>query len=213
MDLCFADRYSICLLSAKEFENIDDANLWRLASNFYNDTFTFDQGACSTPHLIIWIGGDEEASYAQGKFWTQVGKIVDEKYEFQKIHATERLMHACRLSIELNADKRLIPADKTSVSRMHLRNINDDLSRFRGRYGFFVETNCRNLNILKDLVNTKYQTLTYFGLEPIELRNYVFREGLSGIDRIVPVGEALAFDIKWDGQNLVETMSRIIVTT
>ena len=27
-----------------------------IVKNFYNDTFLNDQNACTTPHLIIWLG-------------------------------------------------------------------------------------------------------------------------------------------------------------
>ena len=33
---------------------------------------------------------------------------------------------------------------------------------------------------------------------------------LSGIDRIVPIGEGLSMDLIWDGYDIITTMSRII---
>ncbi len=35
--------------------------------------------------------------------------------------------------------------------------------------------------------------------------------GIKGIDRIVPVGHTMDFDMLWDGYNLVERLTRTIV--
>lgn len=59
-------------------------------------------------------------------------------------------------------------------------------------------------------VDEKYQTLTYFGLDPEEVRTLVTHRRLRGIDRIVPVGSAMEIDIVWDGYDLVTSMSRIV---
>ena len=34
--------------------------------------------------------------------------------------------------------------------------------------------------------------------------------GVKGIDRIVPVGKTMDFDLIWDGNNLYERLTRII---
>jgi len=36
------------------------------------------------------------------------------------------------------------------------------------------------------------------------------REGLTGIDRIVPIGKTMEIGMVWDGYNLTESLSRII---
>ena len=60
------------------------------------------------------------------------------------------------------------------------------------------------------MVNEKYQTLVYYGLSPIQLSEFVVNNQLRGIDRIVPVGQALDIDVIWDGYDLVRTLSRIV---
>jgi hypothetical protein len=44
----------------------------------------------------------------------------------------------------------------------------------------------------------------------LELLNFVVKNRLSGIDRIVPVGKALEMDIIWDGYDIVRSLSRNI---
>ena len=44
---------------------------------------------------------------------------------------------------------------------------------------------------IASIINSKYQTLTYFGVDKTELLDFVVNNRLSGIDRIVPVGKVL----------------------
>ena len=66
------------------------------------------------------------------------------------------------------------------------------------------------MNSIAHIINTKYQTLTYFGFNKSDLLNFVFKNRLLGIDRIVPVGEALDIGVIWDGYDIVRSLSRII---
>ena len=52
------------------------------------------------------------------------------------------------------------------------------------------------------------QTVTHFGLSRDELLKMAARLGMRGVDRIVPVGQALAFDVIWDGHDLLEDLVR-----
>ena len=52
--------------------------------------------------------------------------------------------------------------------------------------------------------------MTYFGVDKFDLLNFVLKNRLSGIDRIVPLGNALDMDIIWDGYDIVRSLSRII---
>ena len=47
------------------------------------------------------------------------------------------------------------------------------------------------------------QTVTHFGLSPAELATLARQAGTRGVDRLVPIGEALAFDTTWDGYDLI----------
>ena len=60
------------------------------------------------------------------------------------------------------------------------------------------------------MLTEKFQTATYFGIDPEELRDFVLREQVRGIDRIVPVGKALDIDAVWDGYDVIGMLSRIV---
>ena len=63
-----------------------------------------------------------------------------------------------------------------------------------------------------NVVNNRYQTVTVFGVKPDMVIQKIIDSGLSGIDRIVPVGEALNLSNFWDGFDLVRTLSRVVST-
>jgi hypothetical protein len=52
------------------------------------------------------------------------------------------------------------------------------------------------------------QTLTHRGIDGDTLREVATEAGARGLDRLVPIGEALAFDVVWDGFHLVDDMLR-----
>ena len=54
------------------------------------------------------------------------------------------------------------------------------------------------------------QTITYFGFKKNDLKFFVLKNNLLGIDRIVPIGNALDIKIIWDGYDVIQSLSRII---
>ena len=68
----------------------------------------------------------------------------------------------------------------------------------------------RTLDALRDFVTPRVQTLSYLGLSPEALSRFVLENGLTGVDRIVPVGHTMDFSLIWDGYDLIQTLSRKI---
>ena len=63
---------------------------------------------------------------------------------------------------------------------------------------------------LSSKIDDRFQTLTYYGMNIELLRNFVLKNNLVGIDRIVPIGKALDMGHIWDGVDLIKTLSRIV---
>lgn len=71
----------------------------------------------------------------------------------------------------------------------------------------------RRVDALGDItphIERRDQTLSYFGFEAEELRGLITELNGSGIDRVVPVGDALRFDHIWDGWDLLDIFGRRI---
>ena len=56
----------------------------------------------------------------------------------------------------------------------------------------------------------KFQTLTCYGFENKKLEKFILRNGVTGIDRIVPIGRAFDMGQIWDGYDIIHSLSRII---
>lgn len=211
VDIAFADRYSLCLMSAPAVLSADSQTLQSLSAGFYNDVFLLDQNACSSPHLVLWQGSAQEVEAAQKRFWGTIQTLLLSKVQLPGIHAVDKYTHLCRTAIQLEGVK-VTPTSDNRVNRVFLDELPENIAEHRGRYGFFFESIDNDLAQLTRIVNARYQTLTCFGVDTHELAQMVLAKSLPGIDRIVPVGKALDIGIIWDGYDLIRTMSRIINT-
>jgi hypothetical protein len=209
IEIAFADRYSFCAIDAHAIDKLDLSELGKLANAFYNDTYLMDQNACSSPNLVVWIGQEEQISAAKEKFWKAVVDIVSAKYELQPIHAIDKYTKVCEDAIDLTSLK----YSKQYGNYLYcigLRTLQPDMDTLRGKCGYFYEFDTNDLNRAAHIINTKYQTLTYFGIAKSVLLDFVQSNSLQGIDRIVPIGTALDISVIWDGYDLIRTLSRII---
>ena len=74
--------------------------------------------------------------------------------------------------------------------------------------GFFYEVVIDSLEPLIGFLSRRDQTLTHFGIAETELRGLARQLGGSGVDRLVPVGEALSMHRFWDGYDLLRAFVR-----
>jgi hypothetical protein len=206
-ELTFADRYSFCVIEAPAVIALGDAALMDLADGFYNDTFLMDQGACSSPHLVVWRG--EGRDLAKARFWEALRITAARRYDLQTSHATQKYVHLCQDAVELESFKEF-EKHGNYIYRIALTHLDERTDNLRGKFGYFYEYDVRELAELVPIVSTKYQTLTYFGLEKQIILDWILQNRLAGIDRVVPIGKALDFDVVWDGVDIVQSLSRVI---
>jgi hypothetical protein len=209
VDIAFADRYSLCLMSAPAVLAAESKTLLALTAGFYNDVFLLDQNACSSPHLILWQGTALEVEAAQKRFWGAMQDLLHSKGQAPGIHAVDKYTHLCRTAIRIEGT-RATPTSDNRIFRIALEELPENIAEHRGRYGFFFETIDNDLTQLSRIVSARYQTLTCFGVDIHALARTVVANGLAGIDRVVPVGKALDIGVIWDGYDLIRAMSRIV---
>ena len=75
---------------------------------------------------------------------------------------------------------------------------------------FFYELDIMNLDKIKNHINNKYQTLSYYGVDKKILKNFIFRNNLNGIDRVVPIGQTLDMSFFWDGYDINKLLTRVV---
>ena len=168
-----------------------------------------DQNACSSPHLIVWLGDDLTVENAKKKFWKQVLEVVKEKYEMQTIFAVDKLTHLYEDTIELDSIEK-VDQKNSLLYRIKLAGLETNICERRGSFGYFYEYTTKDISSISHIVNSTFQTLTYFGLEKNDLKEFVVKNRLQGIDRIVPIGEALNIGVVWDGYEIIRGLSRIV---
>lgn len=205
-DVCFADRYSIALVNPQAVLDATDAEMEKLAQNFYNDTYLFDQNACSAPHLVFWKKSDNMKE-AKLRFWKAVHEYTEKKYQYQDVMSVDKLTAFFKQAVGMDCVRE--ETEDNLVMRTALKELPKNIDEFRCACGYFSEYDIDSLEEILPIVTIKYQTMAYFGFDPEELKQFVLKYRPVGLDRIVPFGETTAFALKWDGYNLIDTFSRI----
>ena len=207
VDIAFSDRYSFCIIDAPSVLQLNDKELTKLSESFYNDTYLVDQNACSSPHMIVWQGENKES--AKEKFWTSLSNIVAKKYFISEIQVVDKYTLICHDSIRIDHLKYVVKHGN-DIYRIGLGKIDENIYQYRGESGYFYEYDNDEINNIKNIINNKFQTLTYFGLNKNKLRDFAINNRLLGIDRIVPIGQALDIGVIWDGYDILNMLTRII---
>lgn len=211
-DITFADRYSIAVIDAVSVLAIrDDVKaLMKLVQDFYNDTYLSDQNACSSPRLIYWIGTKQDVVKAKDIFWSAVYSNIKDNYSIEPVIVVDKLVAAEKTAIEIEGSI-LEKSEDNRIVRVEIPFLTKHLVDLHTSGGFFHEYSAETIDNLASIVDEKYQTLVYFGLDKENIAEFVVSHGLCGIDRIVPIGHSMDFSLTWDGYDLVMAMSRKIL--
>ena len=207
IDLTFADRYSLCIIDTKKFLKVKYDNLTRIVERFYNDTYVADQNACSSPHMVLWLG--KKSHKAKSKFWEELSKLAEKKYNLTYDASVEKYTELCKKIIN-DKNVKSFRTYTNNVYTVVLKNLNGSLDTYRGKWGFFYEYDIKKLEQIKKYINKKFQTLTYFGVEKVDLKDFIIKNKLQGIDRIVPIGQALDIGFYWDGYDINNILTRVV---
>ncbi|MDN4492217.1 acyl-CoA reductase [Ureibacillus aquaedulcis] len=206
-ELAFPDRFSLAVLSAEAVMNTNHNELNELLEKFYNDVFWFDQMACSSPRLVVWSGNQKEK--AKVRFWSAFeNKIKNKQYELMA--ATQVLKYTTSLWMATETDVKHIENGKY-FSRLQVTDVPLEARERHCGGGLFFEYDVEYLSDLPKVIIDKDQTLAYFGFEYSDLESLVNSITTRGLDRIVPIGQALNFDGVWDGQSFLKSFTREVV--
>lgn len=203
VELCFADRDSICLIDADQYLAADHETL---ARDFYNDTFYVDQNACSSPRIVVWLG--KRVSDAKKIFWDMLSKEV-KNYEISPIAGSEKLLRFCVLAAK-DREVSYTASDGVKIVRVEIKHLSEWLLDHKAGMGYFFEYTANNLEEILPLLRKSCQTVSYYGVSVEDIKAMIGKYGVRGVDRIVPMGHTQELSLKWDGVDIVETLSRTI---
>lgn len=202
-ELTFPDRYSFAIMRTSRYQESDEEARSQLADQFFNDVFWFDQMACSSPRLLIWLGDGSATSAASHDFMNRVQTRAQQRgYQVQPQTRINRFSFACHAALDGNA------TGYRDLGELVVLNVDttQELSREHCGGGLLLETRISQLEELERFVTRRDQTMTYFGFDALELASLAAR--LNGLDRIVPFGHALNFNRFWDGYDLLQELTR-----
>ena len=205
----FPDRYSLCILKSSSIKKLKKQDLKTLTNKFYNDTYSMDQNACTSPQLIIWVG--KISNGIKNLFWKTLENEVEKKYKLENIFSLNKYNQLLNDILKKKIIKKIFKY-KNFIYRVLLNKIpnNFNIEKLRGKWGYYYEYEVDNINKIAPLINSKFQTMSYYGFNKKNLENFIKVNKISGIDRIVPVGRTLDMGIIWDGYDLPRTLSRVI---
>ena len=205
IDLAFANRYSISLIDSNKLALLRTKDLAILAKKFYNDTYTMDQFGCSSPNSVFWLGRN---NVAKKKFWFELSKVVNKVYDLDLSGANQKISNLMNYTLRKN---KKFKANIQNFNLITLKSKEHNFDNFENiNFGTFLEINLKNIDYLKRYASAKLQTVTYYGIDFKNIKNFIIKNKIKGIDRIVPIGRAFDLTPEWDGVDIISTLSRTI---
>jgi len=206
-EITFPDRYSLSAIRADVYAGLPEEKRDYLADQFFNDSYWFDQLACSSPRLVVWCGTGPETRAAAADFFRRVAGCVERRrYVLPAAASMQKLVYACSAILNSTVEecrryKGLIVLTLASLA---------GFQRSHPGGGLFFEAHLESLLELTAFLGRRDQTLTWFGFTPEELHALVRSLNGRAIDRIVPIGQALQFHRFWDGYDLLQEFCRCV---
>lgn len=206
-DIHFADRYSMLLIDASHYlQNKEDHP--RIARNFFNDSYLFDQLACTSPHLVVWLGSEADCDEASSMFWSNLGSVAGRLYLINEISVVDKLCNAMAIVADTDETSFDFYGDNTATI-VRVKPAFVEGPQWRLNSGFFLETKIQTVESLRGITDSSFQTLTCFGFSPDSLAKDLHSFGIEGVDRIAKLGSAHEFSFEWDGFDLIRSLSRV----
>jgi hypothetical protein len=209
LELKFPNRSSFSIISLSALKKTNDNDLQKLCYNLYSDIKLFGQQACSSPLAIFFIGSSSKSRQLD-RFWGFFEGAINNN-ELSSSEVMNRFVGTSSMAISGTINKPYV----SMVSKNFLvydGNLTSQ-SSFRKDHpgnGTLIQYFLSNIEDIGELVRAKDQTVSVFGFTLEEIRNLLTSLKNRGIDRVVPIGQALEFSNIWDGIDLLDTMSRKI---
>lgn len=208
IDLSFFNRFS-CAIIDSEFIINNSNNLTDYISRFYNDTFLFDQNACTSPRLIFWLGKENINKKAKKIFFNQlIKKINKSNYVIPSSSAVKKLNLISELAFK-NLIIRNEIYGKNQIYSSDINDINNEIFEYDLNSGFFLNYDIPSVNKLADVKSFRLQTLVYLGFDKVDIKNKLILYNIS-FNRIFEVGKSSEFSLIWDGIDVVRSLSKRI---
>jgi hypothetical protein len=196
--LLFPDRFSIALMG-----EIAKNEISHVAQRFITDVTPFNQQACASPRVVVWLPGVSESS--KEAFWD----------------AVEKLWKETKLTVSEHIDKQvyLQYLAMTGRSHSHVRSKVFDVVDMQEVNAMDIEIHCGNfaliqlslktLQDIRPLLIDKLQGISTVMLNDADKNVIKTLDEQKAIKRWVKLGQSLQFEHVWDGVDLVFCLSKL----
>lgn len=203
-DVTFPDRYSFSIINLNFLKNKSRKYLLKIANNFFYDSYTLNQNACNSPHIVFWLGKEKKIIDV---FWNLLSSIVEQNNFLDYKPILEKFDFILQKINQLNIKNIIKYKNNIYVAK----NFSSKrLENIRGINGIFFQKEIVHLSQIQNYVDKKCQTISYIGFKKKDFVAMLDHKHFEGIDRIVPVGKSLEISFDWDGYDLIRTLSRTI---
>jgi Acyl-CoA reductase (LuxC) len=203
----FSSKFSYAVLDIAAVLALPDPGMVQLASQFFNDMFVFNQMACSSPHIAFWIGDRAAAPDAIARFNQALSAVIARREAPDAIaDAVKRFNASAHRAIDES-----VTVDWQYPGFISLYQQDGNVSKAASGSGVLTHCPITTLDAVVQIADRQDQTITYFGLSTEQIHVLALQAGARGVDRIVPIGEALAFSPDWDGFSLIDDFMRRVV--
>ena len=205
----FASKRALSVFSAPAYFAKTVAERHELATRMAADILPFAQMACSSPHVVYWVGNQEESREAMTDFGQRLQVAMAAKGgEADLGAAVRRLNYAYGAVAAGRADA---VRHQPSTTQLHASTPEQaEVGDVCGA-GLLTHSFAPDVRTVCTHLNRHHQTITYFGLTDAERAELAFLAGLKGVDRVVAAGKALNFGPYWDGYSLWADFTRVVV--
>jgi len=155
---------------------------------------------------VFWRGTEETTEASQQRFIKALQRrVTAEGYDAPVGAVMAKLSKSAAMAVDgtVNTVSWVDP----NVTIVDQRD-NADVDRNTPGAGMFSFRRVDDLSDIAPHIERRDQTLSYFGFDAKELQGLITELNGAGIDRVVPVGDALRFDHIWDGWDLLDVFGR-----
>jgi hypothetical protein len=200
-DLYFTDKVSLSIINLEDISKFNDG-LDDVVTNLFNDIYTFNQKGCSSPHSLFIVGSANDRKEVLERIYIKLSEMAEEKYEEDiSSIASLKLNQSVVDIIEGKIFKTINSSNYITFSELSSNEIPHSCGA-----GYLYYQLLDTLEDVIPFINTKTQTITYTGLNNLEIKEFLNKIDVETVDRIVPIGKALDFDYIWDGYNIFMEM-------
>lgn len=194
-ELVFPDRRSLALLDASAWLALDDARRQRQQAALAQDISQFNQQACASPTTLVWLG-DWPAPAREALLAALAAPFAQDP-----ANGMARLVNS-----QLALASGVVLA-QTAVGSLNLLQAGGVQTQIATGGGVLLERHYADVPSWL-AAGDQVQTCVCVGIAPAAVAAWLRQYPDTRIDRLVPPGQALAFDWFWDGQDLLAQMSR-----